>query len=420
MKRFLFSVCALAAVVVGCSKSEVLNRPNAEVPIEFNPYAGRVPVTRATADDIKTLGTDGFQVYAFFHSVDEQGESGEPDWSSPYMDKVVKYGKKTTDAEETPDYWYYSGHAYWPASKELAFIAYGLNAEEQITPVDGAPQKIDFTVAEVVASQKDLLVAAIQRNKTYVEGVTEGDGTVNFTFSHLLSRIGFSLVTKDNNAIPVTIEQVKLEGTFYEKGQVDLSIAPTTTIKIGGEDTAAPRPVIAPGQSKPITYDLLPGGSYTSNGSADGTPIYDNSMLYTKEVGNEGPDDDQYVPKDFIKDGEVDATAKKNAEDQAAANLLNRYMMIIPTTTPAISSGQSATTLPHNAHLKVLYFLPGAGTFKEVDVDLSAIEFEPGKSYNFKFKVSTAGISFSVTVEPWDENGLDSEGDDRNDVYQLN
>lgn len=406
MKRFLFSVCALAAVVVGCSKSEVLNRPNAEVPIEFNPYAGRVPVTRATADNIKTLGTEGFQVYAFFH-----GESGEPDWASPYMDKVVRYGKKTEDADST---WYYSGHAYWPASKELAFIAYGLNAEEQITPVEGAMQKIDFTVAGSVASQKDLLVAAIQRNKTYVEGVTEGDGTVNFTFSHLLSRIGFSLVTKDNNAVPVTIEQVKLDGTFYEKGRVDLSKAPTTTIKIGGKDTAAPRPVIEPGESKPIIYDLLPGGSYTSNGSAAGTPIYDNSMLYTKEVGEDGPDDDQYVPKDFITDGEVDATAKKSAEDQAAANLLNRYMMIIPTTTPAISTGQSENKLAHNAHLKVKYFLPGAGTFQEVDEDLSAIEFEPGKSYNFKFKVSTAGISFSVTVEDWDETG------NSGDIIKLN
>lgn len=407
MKRFLFSVCALAAVVVGCSKSEVLNRPNAEVPIEFNPYAGRVPVTRATADNIKTLGTEGFQVYAFFH-----GESGEPDWASPYMDKVVRYGKKTEDATDST--WYYSGHAYWPASKELAFIAYGLNAEEQITPVEGAMQKIDFTVAGSVASQKDLLVAAIQRNKTYVEGVKEGDGTVNFTFSHLLSRIGFSLVTKDNNAVPVTIEQVKLDGTFYEKGRVDLSKAPTTTIKIGGKDTAAPRPVIEPGESKPIIYDLLPGGSYTSNGSAAGTPIYDNSMLYTKEVGEDGPDDDQYVPKDFITDGEVDDTAKKSAEDQAAANLLNRYMMIIPTTTPAISTGQSENNLAHNAHLKVKYFLPGAGTFQEVDVDLSTIEFEPGKSYNFKFKVSTAGISFSVTVEDWDETG------NSGDIIKLN
>ena len=403
MKRFLFSVCALAAVVVGCSKSEVLNRPNAEVPIEFNPYAGRVPVTRAAADNIKTLGTEGFQVYAFFH-----GESGEPDWASPYMDKVVKYGKKTEDATDST--WYYSGHAYWPASKELAFIAYGLNAKEQIAPVEGAKQKIDFTVAGSVASQKDLLVAAIQRNKTYVEGVTEGDGTVHFTFSHLLSRIGFSLVTKDNNTVPVTIEQVKLTGTFYEKGLVDLSKAPTTTIKIGSKDESAPRPVIEPGQSNTITYDLLPGGSYTSLGSAAGTPIYDNSMLYTKKVGEAGPDDDEYVVNTFENEqGSVDTDAKTTAENAAAANLLNRYMMIIPTTTPAISSDQPENKLAHNAELQVLYFLPGAGTFDQVNVDLSTIEFEPGKSYDFKFKVSTAGISFSVTVEDWDETGNSGE-----------
>ena len=73
MKRFLFSVCALAAVVVGCSKSEVLNRPNADMPIEFNPYTGRIPVTRAVAAGKGTLGEAGFQVYAFMHDGSDKG-----------------------------------------------------------------------------------------------------------------------------------------------------------------------------------------------------------------------------------------------------------------------------------------------------------------------------------------------------------
>lgn len=393
MKRFLFSVCALAAVVVGCSKSEVLNRPNAEVPIEFNPYAGRVPVTRSTSANIDTLGEYGFQVYAFLYN-----DAG-PDWtSSPYMNKVVTCENPSADAPE----WTYSGHAYWPASRKLAFIAYGLNTGNLISrPEGGGESEFEFRVPDAVAEQKDLLVAACQRDQAYIEE-TEGapeDGTVDFTFSHLLSRIGFSLVTKDGNNVPVTIEQVNLEGKFYEKGNVDLTIV------------AAGKPFIDPVETDAKTkkYVLLPDGSFTDKGNGAGTPIYDNSMLYTKEEGEAGPDDDEYVENEFKNaEGTVDAAAKKNAEDQAAANLLNRYMMIIPTVTPT-SSTEAPKKLTHNAKLYVKYFLPGAGTFTADEVDLSKIDFEPGKSYDFKFKVSTNGISFSVTVEDWDTTGENRE-----------
>ena len=90
-------------------------------------------------------------------------------------------------------------------------------------------------------------------------------------------------------------------------------------------------------------------------------------------------------------------------EATVAANEKNRYMMIIP-----------AASTVHKAELKVKYFLPGAGTFDEVTVDLSKIEFEAGKSYDFKLKVSTNGISFSVAVEEWDVTGEDRE------VIELN
>lgn len=83
-------------------------------------------------------------------------------------------------------------------------------------------------------------------------------------------------------------------------------------------------------------------------------------------------------------------------------------MMIIPTVTPT-NSTEAPKKLTHNAKLYVKYFLPGAGTFGDVVVDLSTIDFEPGKSYDFKFKVSTNGISFSVTVEEWDTTGENSE-----------
>lgn len=401
MKRFLFSVCALAAVVVGCSKSEVLNRPNAEMPIEFNPYTGRIPVTRAVAAGKGTLGEAGFQVYAFMHDGSDKG----CDYTGkPYMDKVVKF-VKGSDSEEGA--WTYSGHAYWPATNLLNFVAYGLNAGGLVTEVTPSQvPTISYTVPVNVAEQKDLLVAYNQVNLKYADAIatteTETpadkstpayDGVVNFNFSHLLSRIGFSLVTKANNGVLVTIEQVNLVGNFYEKGTVNLTTGRQTSLTIGDKEIVTNRPYVdVEGETaKSTTYKLLgENGTFSSKANGTGDPIFDNGLLYKKELGdNETTDDDEYVANTEI-------TEQMNAT--VAANQENRYMMIIP-----------AEGTVHGAELKVKYFLPGAGTFEEVTVPLSDVNFEAGKSYDFKLKVSTNGISFSVDVESWDVTGENRE-----------
>lgn len=395
MKRFLFSVCALAAVVVGCSKSEVLNRPNADMPIEFNPYTGRIPVTRAVAAGKETLGEAGFQVYAFMHN-----GTDACNYATPYMDKVVTFDKTLNEGKGA---WTYSGHAYWPATNLLNFVAYGLNAGDLVTEVTPSElPTISYTVPVNVAEQKDLLVAYNQVNLKYADAIatteTETpadkstpayDGVVNFNFSHLLSRIGFSLVTKANNGVLVTIEQVNLVGNFYEKGTVNLTTGRQTSLTIGDKEIVTNRPYVdVEGETaKSTTYKLLgENGTFSSKANGTGDPIFDNGLLYKKELGdNETTDDDEYVANTEITE-QINTTV--------AANQENRYMMIIP-----------AEGTVHGAELKVKYFLPGAGTFEEVTVPLSDVNFEAGKSYDFKLKVSTNGISFSVDVESWDVTG---------------
>ena len=379
MKRFIFSVCALAAVVVGCTKSEVINRPHAEEPIQFNPYTGRIPVTKGTAADIDSLGKYGFQVYAFIHG-DEAVNYGVP---NPYMNKIVKL-------DETGA-WKYPGQAYWPGDKQLNFIAYGLNAAKKITQGNQL-NEIKFSVSETVSTHEDLLVALVQQD---LKHETNGE-TVNLVFSHLLSRIGFSLVTSDGNTVPVTIEQLNLDGKFYESGKVILSEFKRGTLTFDDAQKEADRPYIELEEGTVATdkvYQLLPqtySASYTGTGDADGEPIFDNSLLYTKYTGDETvTDDDEYKENENVSDAD---------QKQVTYNEKNRYMMIIPV------KGSE-----HQAKLKVKYFLPYAGTFEEVTVSLADVDFEPGKSYNFKLKVSTKGIGFSVDVDPWDVTGEDRQ-----------
>lgn len=395
MKRFLFSVCALAAVVVGCSKSEVLNRPNAEVPIEFNPYAGRVPVTKAAVADVNTLAADGFQVYAFAYpqggQVNYQGD--------PYMNKLV------TKPDDT---WVYEGRAYWPASFLLDFLAYGSNdnvshPKKTTKPEEDDLQTINFNVPEVVADQTDLLVATSVLGESYQEGEGKNNGVVNLTFSHLLSRIGFSLKTKDGNTIPVRIESIELSGKFSSAGTVDLADGATNG-----------RPVIVGNTPTEQTYNLLgEGGTYTGTGhpnsglnleDLDDARIYNNTGLY--QVKNE----ENVNLRDYEMTVTKEAPIQETLKTTLKTNQDNRYIMLIP-----------ATAEKHEAKITVTYSLPCAATFPPITIDLkkNGINFEAGKAYEFKLKVSTNSIEFSVDVEDWDESGLTTDGEGKNDEYQL-
>lgn len=377
MKKILFSIFALSALLVSCSKSEVITAPGADSPIEFNPYIGKAAITKATADNVDTLKLKGFQTYAFIHAPNGANYAGDP-----YMNKVVTYDNDKAK-------WVYDGNAYWPSTNQLDFIAYGLNAQDansaNITEnLTGTAPSITYVVPAVVAQQKDLLVANPQPNQTH--GNTSKK--VQLTFNHMLSRIAFSLVTKNSNSIPVTITKLQLKGNFYTQGDVDL--------------TAAAPAITQDGQNE-VVYDLLPSGSFTHVADGSGVQIYDNSMLYeltgetTDANGVKDYSEAEYVEKTFATDEEEAAAQKIEGY-----NSLNSYMMIIPT----------AGETPVAASVEITYFLPGAGYY-DITVPLSIngtpIAFEARKAYNFKFKVSTNGISFGVSIDGWDDTSFGSQ-----------
>lgn len=380
MKKFFFSIVALAAVF-SCTKSELINAPGAGTPIAFETYSGRIPTTKATSvvgqEGLAQAG--GFQVYAFIHATGTTAS-----YADPYMNKVVTGDIKTPATETTPAEvtWGYDGITYWPTTHELDFVAYALNCNTAVTADEtDAYTKIKYTVADAVADQTDLLVATPVYNAT-----SEGGDAVRLTFNHMLSRVGFSLMTNPGNAVRVTVEDVTIKGQFSKTGSVVLNAK--------NAEGAAAVPAITADAATEITYDLLGDGRYTSVGSENGTPIFNNGMLYTLDNKNTADDiyDDEYLPKAEPTEEETAAAAK---------NENNRHMMIIPTAN-------------HNAKLYVKYALPMAGeSFEVKDIDISQIEFKAGFSYEFRFKVSTNAVGFTVEVQPWNENGV------AGDVIQL-
>ena len=390
MKRFFFTVIALAAVAVSCTKSGLLESPHTyESPISFEPYTGKAPVTKATIETSETIKS-GFRVLGFVEGTENAITS-----TSPYLHKFVRFGDhdgdKGTAQTPTPDTWFYSGAMYWPEGKELTFVAYGLNVngtpaeakgtndaylEGDAAGVTGQGVKFaqaandytsyTYTVGATAADHKDLVISPALRNCKSSDpsgdgpaATTNGDKVVNIRLYHVLSRIGFKLavdndyVVKDGESTTpgysnraITINNVSLTGNFISTGEFNL----TSAVSISGET---------------ITY-----------GEVQGTPATTTYSLFS---------------------GNQSFTYTPNGAETSAHNIThdgeNRYMMIIP--------GDPG----NDAKVIVSYQIAG-GAPTEVSLPLkdasgNTIEFEAGKAYEFVFTVSNVAVGFNVDVLPW-------------------
>lgn len=361
MNKYIFTAIALAAVAVGCTKSNIVDLPQAsQTPISFETYTGKTPTTKASSETTETLktytaeATPAFHVKAFTPGV--------------YTGKLPMNKKVYWDTTE--EKWDYEGAAYWPANGKLEFVAYGSNAVDHITfdsTGEGENQvdsHIAFTyeVDETVSQQEDLIVAVPETTSSMPEG-----GKITLNFKHLLSRVGFKLQTTKTNDVIVTIKSIKLYGDFYSQGTVDLT-APTPVIELVAgslkdDDDNAYYSLFD------TEYTLgQDSGSYdcfrTSSVPSEGTGIYANTSVT------------------LANDGETVISIQDASE-------ADRYMMLIPGGTVE--------------YAEIVYQLPGSSE-QRVKAELDdSITLGAGLAYEFVIRLSTDSIDFRGDVVDWDE-----------------
>ena len=390
MKRFYFIAVALTALAVGCTKSNLVELPETlETPISFEPYAGKTPTTKASVmtgailETYNAEATPAFHVTAFIPN----------EYSKPYMDKDVwcLTPSSTEETTATPATWKYSGMAYWPES-ELEFVAYGLNADKEL-PAGSQTSTIEFTngslteftyaVSDLVSDQEDLIVA------DYQQRASQEGAAVNLQFQHLLSKVGFSLQTNQENDVVVTIKKVELKGNFFKTGTVNmLTSGDALKVTTTGEATSTSYSLFGElgTDNSIVSYDpaATEGADYlcfqgASVGPDTSTPIFASHTL-TTTVAEGVKTDENIIPN-------------------ASADANNRYMMLIPCTPGTTDS---------KATIDVIYQLTDAEEQKaKVELPESFV-FEKGKGYEFVLKVSTMAVSFQVEVINWATGTVDA------------
>lgn len=232
----------MAAVAsTSCSNEETrVNEPKSDA-IEFGTYLGRDAESRASVFTTDNMKTAGFAVFASY--------TGQSTFSDQVMNFM--YNQKVTYVGSA---WQYTPLKYWPnnPNDKVSFFAYAPHNVLGATPTADKAQ-VTFTVQDLVANQKDLVVADALKDQTK-QAIT---GNVNFTFKHVLARVGlnveamFDLVnsdatgtTPDNNTengikateTTINVTKVELIGKFDKDGVIDLTNSTWSGVAAAGED----------------------------------------------------------------------------------------------------------------------------------------------------------------------------------------
>lgn len=351
MKRFFFLTIALAAAAVSCTKSGLLESPQTyENPIEFEPYAGKAPVTKATevlTDDIKE---SGFHVVGFV-----EGEGDAIDKAKPYLYRDVTFANGK---------WGYTNAAYWPEGKELTFVAYGLNAASSFTGETTDYTSLAFAVEEDVANQKDLVISKAVTDK--------GEGVVTVQLHHVLSRIGFKVQTTGSDDVNATIKNITISGNFVTSGTFDL----VNAVKDG--ESATEYTLATNTGSEEISYSLF-DSDYAAK------------------------DDDDIAYPCFVAEGEGEFPIYSNATFNPSTNPYNNFTDPIAAPDATKEANRFMMLMPQtvNASIQVIYQLSD-GVEQTANLVLNNQVFAPGKAYEIKFTISTVAVGFTVGVDNWD------------------
>ena len=224
-KIFMGIAAAAALTLVSCSSDDLnslSDNSSKNEAISFDGYLGRSAVSvngsRGSvidkAEDLQKV-SEGFGVFGNYSSTD-----GEAFGSNLFENQKVTYS-----TEETK--WTYSPKKYWSPQGHIDFLAYAPRVEG--TKLKDNTSCIEFTVADKAADQKDLLWANAA-NQTMAKNSGTGK-KVKFQFAHALSRLGYTVKTKDADAgTTITLNKITLAGSadgktnaFYTKGTIDLS-----------------------------------------------------------------------------------------------------------------------------------------------------------------------------------------------------
>ena len=275
MKRVFLAlaVTALAAAVSSCTKNEVTGHNDSRA-ISFVASVGKQSQSLSRGASVVAADLTSFGVFGYYGTTTEANFMNDQkvertSSSAPWTYAPVKY----IPDNETVDFYAYAPHSTALTAANGSIVA---------TNNNGKPQLV-FTVADACADQIDLLATL---------GAVQNDpqtGYINVPFSHILSRVGFTVTpaSLDGGKTTITVNSYTLGGynTLGKQGTYsfeDNSWSVSSGANFGDSDVAAAPggyfffiPQSVTGLTLTVNYTItttdpnLPGRVYTRTTSSN-------------------------------------------------------------------------------------------------------------------------------------------------------
>jgi len=332
MKKSIFLVGLATLALASCSQEESVTGSDSSLnAISFGTFVEKA--TKGTPVTGTTFPTDGdFLVIGYSTSSTLTAAAAYPN----FMRQTVTYDGTSYN---------YSPLRYWPSSGYVSFFAVSPASVSTITPAavstaTAALPAVSYAVDTDPVDQVDLMLASAV-NKT------SADGTVAFTFTHALTKIGFTAkLAADYGA----------NGTYIRINSISLKNVAGTA-----------------------DYTSAEGGAWSQTTPTDFTSTFTLDYL-----------------KNLVDNGSVSSTTAKTMV------LDNSYLMMAPYT---YSSTSSATT----AALEVVYTITNAdGTTSTVtsstllqNLAVAGYTWAAAGAITYNLTITLNAVSFSASMTDW-------------------
>ena len=206
MKKLFVAILAVAAIAA-CAKEEIVSLDNGET-IQF----GNAFVENATRITDPTYGVVDLESFNLYGTV--TGTAGTINiYNGCTVTGEVGYKVDANgDVTEDPNVWTCPVNQYWIAGATYAFAAV-VDADEVTKDENNMPTALTYNTA----GQKDLLYA-----EATATGKASGNGKVNFSFNHLLSKAQFTVTSNTENGYYYSVKNIKVNnfetGTYTING----------------------------------------------------------------------------------------------------------------------------------------------------------------------------------------------------------
>lgn len=415
MKKILFMAVSAVLLAAACQKTTIEN-PAPEPSMVFKSGLTKLTKSYGKADaaeaGMANLQAQDFRVWAYAN-YDDPVNDVTPGKPYDKMENLnVYYNVVTAEGtSESTGSWSTKKEYYWPGTnKNLMFFAvsganYGADLEEQQVVTPNFNEKSiaisEFTV-DPNSPNTDLMVADVVDQH-------QGDKEVNLTFHHALSKVEFLFKTVPSDKMRVLVQSIEVEG-LVSKAALGVTVDSNSAVE-NKDNTNEPEVVTS--TVYPVQFDWTPAASegtaiFTDDYKEDyGFPAWGEGEAATTEI--------ELVNGNKVKPEEATDFDKSALLLDGEAEVFATWLMIPQDIT---DKTVTVTYIINNRQFEAIFKLDH-DSLKGTEENAVA-KWGDNKYVRYTVTLSPNVISFSPSVDDWDQHDTNSATEDKDDITMQN